>query len=70
MGKNEQQFEIEALTIIRKHFKDLAETAITSRTSSDNNYLALTITIQAQSQEQLDAAYQELSDSPYVLMVL
>ncbi len=70
MGKNQQEFEIEVLTIIRKHFSDLRETAISSRTSSDGNYLALTITVQAKSQEQLDAAYQELSSSMQVLMAL
>lgn len=70
MGKNEEHFEIEVLAIFRRHFTNLAETAISTRASRDGNYLAITINVHAESQEQLDAAYQELSANPHVIMVL
>ncbi len=69
-GHASDQFEIEVLTIIRKHVADLHENAIRHRLSKDKKYLALTITINANNQEQLDALYRELSSNPHVLMVL
>lgn len=69
-GNASNEFEIQALTIIRRHIQDLAEDAIKSRLSKDGKYLALTITMPIDSREQLDAIYQELSSNPMILMVL
>lgn len=69
-GLANDEFEITALTIIRNHVSDLPENAIRSRASQDGKYLALTITFQAESREQLDAIYMELSKNPLVLMAL
>ena len=69
-GKATDEFEIAVLSIIRKHTDELKENAIRCRPSKDGNYMALTITILAQSQEQLDNIYRELSSNPLVLMVL
>ncbi len=40
------------------------------RTSADGNFLALTYVINAQSREQLDAIYRELTACKAVLMAL
>lgn len=69
-GVASDQFEIEALTIIRKYTPHLRETAIRSRSSRDGKYLALSITITADNQEQLDNIYRDLSTNPHVLMAL
>lgn len=69
-GNATEDFEVNVLSIIRVHVKDLAEDAIRNRPSKDGKYLALTITITAESREQLDALYRDLSSSPFVLMVL
>lgn len=69
-GIASDQFEIEVLSIVRKHVKDLTEDAIRNRRSKDGKYLAITVTITATSKEQLDALYQDLSASPQVLMAL
>ena len=69
-GLRDDQFEMEALSIIRKHVADLRENAIQSRPSKDGKYLALTVTITADSKEQLDLIYQELSANTHVLMTL
>ncbi len=69
-GNAHEEFEVQALTIIRHHIKDLAENAIKSRLSKDGKYLALTITMPIDSREQLDAIYRELSSNPLILMVL
>ncbi len=69
-GVANDQFEINAISIVRKHIKELADTAIQSRPSKDGKYLALTITIRAESQKQLDDIYYDLTASPYILMAL
>lgn len=64
------EFEINVLGIIRRHFPDLKENAIQTRHSKDKKYLAFTITIHANNREQIDNVYRELTASPYVLMAL
>lgn len=70
MGKAEDAFEIEVVQIIRRHVPDLPEGAVTRRDSKQRNYAALTIVIDAHSREQLDAIYQDLTDSDQVLMAI
>ena len=70
MGKKNDEFETAALSIIRTHVPELEQTAITQRVSKNGNYIALTVTITAQSKIQLDAIYQALSDCEHVLMAL
>jgi len=69
-GVASDEFEVNVLTLIRKHFPDIKENAIQSRLSKDGKYLALTITVNANDREQLDTIYRDLTASPYVLMAL
>ena len=69
MGKNNLQFDLLVVEIVRRHVPD-QEKAVTTRPSKDGNYLAVTVLIQATSKPQLDAIYQELSSHPQVLMAL
>lgn len=69
-GVASDEFEVNVLTLIRKHFPDVKENAIQSRLSKDGKYLALTITVNANDREQLDNIYRDLTASPYVLMAL
>ncbi len=46
------------------------ESPVTTNPSSAGNYLSVTVVIEATSQAQLDAIYQDLTDSPDVLMAL
>lgn len=69
-GMANEQFEVEVLSIVRKHVQDLRENAIKSRVSKDGKYLALTITITAESKDQLDTIYKDLSASTHVLMAI
>lgn len=70
MGKAHPDFEGEVIRIVRKHCPDLKENAVHCNESKGGNYLAITVTIMAQSREQLDAIYQDLTDSDYVKMAL
>ena len=56
--------------IVRRHAPDLGEGAVSSRVSSGGRYLAVTLTVRAESRGQLDAIYRELSGHPDVLMSL
>ena len=69
-GVASDEYEVEVITIIRKHSPELREDAIRSRLSKDGKYQALTITVHAVSKEQLDDIYNELSTNSHVLMAL
>lgn len=70
MGKCDQDFELLVVSIIRRHVDELLDSDIHTRPSKGGNYLAVTVTIQAQSQAQLDTIYYELSGHPKIVMVL
>jgi uncharacterized protein len=70
MGKSNLEFDLLVIEIVRRHVPDLQEQAVTTRSSKDANYLAVTVTIQATSKAQLDAIYHDLSGHPQVLMAL
>ncbi len=70
IGAGPEDFEALVLDIVRKHVPDLPEGASTTRPSRAGNYLAVTVTFIAQSQEQLDAIYMELTAQPRVRMLL
>jgi uncharacterized protein len=69
-GIASDEFEMEVISIVRKHVASLKENAFASRYSRDKKYLALSITFSATSQESLDNLYRELTASRHVLMVL
>jgi uncharacterized protein len=70
MGR--QDSELKALTreIIERHAGPLAEERVKARLSGDATFLALTYTITAESREQLDAIYRDLTACKAVLMAL
>jgi putative lipoic acid-binding regulatory protein len=69
-GKNDDEFHAAALAIVRSHFDGLREEDIVRRQSSAGRFSSLTITVRAESRDQLDAVYRELSASEPVIMVL
>jgi len=70
VGKKSDQFEVEVFGIIRKYFTSIAPDALQVRPSKNNNYLAITVNVTAQSQQQLDDMYRELSACDLVIMAL
>ena len=70
MGKNHADLEPAVLSIIQKQFPVIEQHQISRRPSKDANYLALSITVTAENQAQLDATYQGLTDSDQVIMAL
>lgn len=69
MGKNSSDFSEIVVGIIQSYVIG-REVIVKSRPSKGNNYVAITVTIEATSKKQLDAIYQELTDCPDVLMSL
>lgn len=61
MGKTCPELEIAVIEIINRHVPDLGEGAVRMRPSSKGRYTSITITILAQSREQLDAIYMDLT---------
>lgn len=70
MGKTSLEFQGEVMGVFRKHFPSLPESAIKVNYSKENQYISMTVTIDAQNQAQLDRIYQDLSGNKHVLMVL
>ena len=70
MGKAENDFDALVVSLIRRHSPDLLEGAIKSRASRGGQYLSVTVTIRAESQQQLDNIYLDLTAEKRVLMAL
>lgn len=70
MGHARGNFELTVLEIVRRHAPDLSDNAFKSRFSSNGKYLSVTITVRAQSKQQLDAIYMDLTACEHVLMAL
>ena len=70
MGKAMEDFDSLVVGIIRNHVDDLTEGAVTTRASKAGNYLSVTVVIEANSKQQLDNIYMELSAHEKVIMAL
>ena len=69
-GRADGDFAAVVVEIVRRHAPGFDDSAVTSRASSGGKWLAVTVTIEAQSKAQLDAIYQELTDHPGVVWAL
>lgn len=69
-GEVADDFEDIVLSIVSRHVEQLEAGTVSSRKSSGGKYLCVTVTIDAQSQDQLDNLYMELGDHERVLMLL
>ena len=70
MGRASPGFDELVVEIVLRHVGEVSEGAVSLRASSNGNYLSVTVTVQAESQDQLDNLYRELSGHERVLMVL
>lgn len=70
MGMAEDGFDILVVGIIRKHVSDLTENAVKSRLSQGGKYVSITVEVVAESKQQLDSIYFELTAHEKVLWAL
>jgi putative lipoic acid-binding regulatory protein len=70
MGRNSDDFENVVVTIVQNHAELWPDEPVTLSPSKAGNFVSVTAVIEAQSQEQLDCIYQDLTDCSQVLMAL
>ena len=70
MGANAEGFAQSIAELVRVHAPDFDPSSMEMRPSKAGNYLALTCTVRATSQAQLDDLYRSLTAHPMVKVVL
>ena len=70
MGRDTPGFRSTARALIEKHTGPLDDCAIQTAQSRNGRFVSITVTVCAQSQQQLDNIYREVSSSDEVLMAL
>ena len=70
MGRDTDDFRQAALDILTRHVGQLLDDAIVTTPSSKGNFISITATIDAQSQDQLDAIYEDLTQDDEILVAL
>lgn len=70
MGRNEAEFRATARALVEKHAGAVDDDAVQASLSRNERFVSVTVTINATSQQQLDAIYQDVTDHEDVLMAL
>lgn len=70
MGFASIDFQQDVLSLVQRHAPEVSEEHIKVRSSSNGNFLALTITIEATGIEQLSKLFADLKTHASVQMVL
>ncbi len=69
LGRDEPAFRTAVIEVIAAHAVFDPNLDVKVQSSSKGNFVSVTVTFQAQTQEQLDTIYQSLHDHELVLMV-
>ena len=70
MGRHTDDFRSLVLGIVQKHAGPILPSNIEERPSGNGKYLSLTCTFNAQSKQQLDDLYRELTSCERVMVAL
>lgn len=70
MGSNVETFAQEIIELVKTHDPDFDDLRVEYRESSGGNYMGLTVTVNATSQDHLDDIYRALTGHPLVKVVL
>jgi len=70
MGRNTDDFEEAISAIVMTHAELWPNEPIRSAPSTEGNFVSVTVVIEARSQQQLDAIYQDLTDCDQVILAL
>ena len=70
IGRADAGFRDRVVAIVAGHAADLNQRAVTVAPSRNGKYLSVTTVIEATSQAQLDAIYEELTACEQVMMAL
>jgi putative lipoic acid-binding regulatory protein len=70
MGRDTPEFRATARRLIENHVGPVADEAIQANLSGKGNFVSITVTVTATSQQQLDDIYRDVSGHDDVLMAL
>ncbi len=70
MGRDSESFRRVAIELVEAHTGRIPEDAITMTSSRRGTFLSITVTIDAESREQLDDIYRALSAHDEILVAL
>ena len=70
MGRASEEFETLVRSIVSEHAALWPGEQFTSTPSREGTFVSVTAVVEATSQQQLDAIYQELTDAEQVIMAL
>ena len=70
MGRDHPDFRESAVSLIERHAGEIPSDAIRTALSRKGNFLSITITIKAKSQQQLDDIYRDLTEHDEILVAL
>lgn len=70
MGRADDGFSEIAVRLVEQHVGKITPDAIETSKSSNGNFMSVTVTIDARSQEQLDNIYNDLSNHEDILVAL
>jgi putative lipoic acid-binding regulatory protein len=70
MGRDTSEFRSLIRELVEKHAGPLADDAVQSSLSKNGRFVSITVTVNATSQEQLDAIYQDITAHEAVLLAL
>jgi uncharacterized protein len=70
MGRDTPEFHATARSLVERHTGPLADDAIHTALSRNGRFVSITVTVNAQSRQQLDDIYRDLSAHDDVLMAL
>jgi len=70
MGRDTPGFRETARSLVEKHAGPIDDAAVNDALSRNGNFVSITITVNAQSQEQLDDIYRDVSSHDDILMAL
>ncbi len=70
MGRDTPIFRNTVRSVVEKHTGPLSDDAIQSSLSRNGRFVSVTITVDAQSRQQLDDIYRDATENTEVLMAL
>ncbi len=70
MGRDTPEFRATARALVEKHAGPVADDAVQAALSRNARFVSVTVTITAESQQQLDNIYRDVTSHDDVLMAL